>query len=193
VSGAPPQRARLVDPESDGDRTTAALISSLATRLIILHYTSGVSVVGSLLAGLSLAGRETARTAEGARLRRALLASPVTRNGDALWAALRIGDMAAGLPATPVIEHVRNDLALLLAPDLAEALGSIPIPPPLRSRAADTPLGGANFVDCLLGLWAHSREITRSIEALGALAPSAPSTTFEGAASIDESGSPLLR
>jgi hypothetical protein len=192
VSGAPPPRARLVDPEGDADRTTAALVSSLATRLIILHYTSGVSVIGSLLAGLNLAGREAARTAEGTRLRRALLASPASRNGAALWAALRIGDMAAGLPATPIIEHVRNDLALLLAPDLAETLGSVPIPPPLRSRGADAPMGEANFIDCLLGLWAHSREITRSIEALAALAPSAPST-FEGAGAVDESGNSLLR
>jgi hypothetical protein len=182
---------RLVDPEGDSDRTTAALISSLATRLIILHYTSGVSVVGSLLAGLSLAGREAARTAEGARLRAALAASPAARNGEAIWAALRIGDMAAGLPATPVIEHVRNDLALLLAPDLTETLGEIPVPPALKSRGANAPPGEANFLDCMLGLWAHAREITRSVEALASLAP--PPPTFAGGTAGAEPTDRLLR
>jgi hypothetical protein len=192
MSGGEPPKVRLVDPEGDADRTTAALISSLATRLIILHYTSGVSVIGSLLAGLTLAGHEAARSVEGARLRRALAASPAARNGEAVWRALRIGDMAAGLPATPVIEHVRNDLALLLAPDLEEALGETPAPPALRSRSADTALGEANFLDCLLGLWIHAREITRAIEALAALAP-ASSPTFEGGRPSEDPTRSLLR
>lgn len=185
-------RAMLVDPEGEGDRTTASLISSLATRLIILHYTSGVSVVGSLLAGLSLAGREAARSAEGAKLRRALLASPAARNGEAIWAALRIGDMAAGLPATPVLEHVRNDLALLLAPNLAETLAEAPTPPALHSRGADAPPGHANFIDCMLGLWIQAREITRSIESLATTATSPP-PTLEGNGDAQETGNSLLR
>ena len=185
-------RARLVDPEGEADRTTAALVSSLATRLIILHYTSGVSVIGSLLAGLSLAGRDAARTADGARLRRALLASPAARNGETLWAALRIGDMAAGLPATPVVDHIRNDLALLLAPDLAETLSAVPIPPALQSRAAGAAPGEANFIDCLLGLWIHAREITRSIEGLARLTPAEP-PVFEGGNAADGHTSQLLR
>jgi hypothetical protein len=183
---------RLVDPEGEADRTTAALVSSLATRLIILHYTSGVSVVGSLLAGLTQAGQEAARTAEGARLRRALAASPAAQNGEAIWRALRIGDMAAGLPATPVVEHVRNDLALLLAPDLDKALGETPTPAALSSRATGGPPGDANFIDCLLGLWIHAREITRSIEALATLAPADPAT-FEGGSPGDDPTRTLLR
>ena len=192
MSEADLPRARLVDPEGEADRTTASLISSLATRLIILHYTSGVSVIGSMLAGLTLAGREAAKTAEGARLRRALQATPAARNGDAIWAALRIGDMAAGLPATPILDHVRNDLALLLAGDLAETLAEPPAPPAMGSRGVAGSLGEASFLDCMLGLWVHSREVSRSIESLAGLADQAP-PIFEGGIAAGEPGPSILR
>ena len=192
MSDAAPPRVRLVDPEGEADRTTASLVSSLATRLVILHYTSGVSVIGSMLAGLTLAGREVARTAEGARLRRALAATPATRNGEAIWAALRIGDIAAGLPATPVLDHVRNDLALLLADDLAETLAQPPTPPAMGSRSANGAPGEANFLDCMLGIWAHAREITRSVESLAGLAATAP-PVFEGGIATGDPGASLLR
>lgn len=184
-------RALLVDPEGEADRTTASLVSSLATRLIILHYTSGVSVIGSMLAGLAAAGREAARTAEGARLRKALQASPASRNGEAIWAALKIGDIAAGLPATPILDHVRNDLALLLADDLAETLAEPPTPPAMGNRGGDGSLGEIRFLDCMLGIWAHAREMNRSIESLAALA--GPMPTFEGGTATGEAGPSLLR
>ena len=184
-------RARLVDPEGEADRTTASLVSSLATRLIILHYTSGVSVIGSMLAGLTLAGREVARTAEGARLRKALAASPAARNGEAIWAALRIGDIAAGLPATPILDHVRNDLALLLAEDLAETLAEPPTPPALGNRGTTGAMGEVSFLDCMLGIWAHARELNRSIESLAGLA--GPLPVFEGGATAGDTGPTLLR
>lgn len=192
MSDAAPPRVRLVDPDGEADRTTASLVSSLATRLIILHYTSGVSVIGSMLAGLTLAGREAARSAEGARLRRALAATPAARNGEAIWAALRIGDIAAGLPATPVLDHVRNDLALLLADDLAETLAQPPTPPAMGSRAGEGALGEASFLDCMLGIWAHAREITRSVESLAALAVTPPAV-FEGGVAAGDPGAALLR
>jgi hypothetical protein len=182
----------LVDPEGEADRTTASLVSSLASRLIILHYTSGVSVIGSMLAGLTLAGREVARTAEGARLKARLEASPAARNGEAIWAALRVKDMAAGLPATPILDHVRNDFALLLAPDLAETLVAPPTPPAMGGRSAEGTLGEASFIDCMLGLWAQAREITRSIDALAAQASKEPPVFSEGPASGD-AGATLLR
>jgi hypothetical protein len=185
-------RALLVDPEGEADRTTASLISSLATRLVILHYTSGVSVVGSMLAGLTLAGREVAKTSEGARLKRRLESSPAFRNGETLWAALRIGDMAAGLPATPILDHVRNDLSLLLVDDLVEVLAQPPAPPALGSRLSAATAGEANFLDCLLGLWAHARETTRSIEGLASLAPTTP-PVFEGGPVDGSAGTSLLR
>jgi hypothetical protein len=186
-------RIRFVDIEDEAGRTTNSLICSLATRLVILHYTSGVSVVGSLVAGLAAAGREVSRTAEGSKLRRAILASRAADNGDAIWAALRIGDIAAGLPPTPVLDHVRNDLALLLADDLGEALASPPLPPHLRSRAAGDALVEPTFLDCLLGLWVHARDITRAVEAIAALVQT-PTSDFEmGPAADPASGNRLLR
>jgi hypothetical protein len=192
MSSAPLPHAMLVDPEGEADRTTASLVSSLASRLIILHYTSGVSVIGSMLAGLTLAGREVARTAEGARLKARLEASPAARNGEAIWAALRIKDMAAGLPATPVLDHVRNDFALLLATDLAETLLAPPTPPAMGGRNVEGSLGEANFIDCLLGLWVQAREVTRSIDALAGQASREPPVFREGPGSGD-AGPTLLR
>jgi len=186
-------RIRLVDIENEAGRTTNSLICSLATRLIILHYTSGVSVVGSLIAGLAAAGREVSRTAEGIKLRKAILASQVASNGDAIWAALRIGDIASGLPPTPVLDHVRNDLALLLADDLSEALASTPLPPDFRSRASSCPPPEPTFIDCMLGLWVHARDITRAVEALAALTQR-PTSDFETGPAVDPaSGDRLLR
>ena len=97
--------------------------------------------------------------------------------------------MAAGLPATPILEHVRNDLALLLAEDLAEALAQPPAPRALGSRDAAGPPGNANFLDTMLGLWVHAREITRSIESVGRLAAE-PAPLFEG--TPGEGASPAL-
>ncbi|MBX6320841.1 MAG: hypothetical protein IRY94_03350 [Rhodospirillaceae bacterium] len=169
ADGARP--VRLIDAPDEFGRTTASLIASLATRLITLHYTSGVSVIGSLLAGFAAAGREVARTAEGARLREALLALPAARNGEALWSALRIGDWASALPPSPVLDHVRNDLALLLAADLEETLATTPIPPETASRPRRVETAPVTFIDCTLGLWAHAREIVGAIETLAAQAP----------------------
>jgi hypothetical protein len=192
MSGAGVPHAMLVDPEGEADRTTASLISSLATRLVILHYTSGVSVIGSMLAGLTLTGREVAKTAEGARLKAKLEASPAARNGEAIWAALRIKDMAAGLPATPILDHVRNDFALLLADDLAESLLAPPAPPAIGSRSVEGTLGEASFIDCMLGFWAQAREIIRSIEALGGLASTEP-PIFRAGPTNGEADANLLR
>lgn len=162
---------RLIDSADEAGRTTATLFASLATRMIALHYTSGVSVVGSTLAGLAEAGREISKTAEGARLRRALEASGVRDNGEMLWKALRVAGWTEGMPVSPVLDHVRNDLALLLADDLAETIDNVPAPPETRvGRSAGRP-AEINFLDTMLGLWVYSREIVRSVEMLAASAP----------------------
>jgi hypothetical protein len=165
---------RLVDAPDEFGRTTASLVSSLATRLIALHYTSGVSVIGSLLAGFAAAGRDVARTAEGARLKQALLATPAGHNGEALWSAMRIGDWASSLPPSPVLDHVRNDMALLLATDLEETLATTPIPPEFGTKARSVDPASATFIDGMLGLWAHAKDIVSAIEALAAKAPEPP-------------------
>lgn len=159
-------RVSLVDTPDEAERTTASLVGSLAARLIALHYTSGVSVIGSVVAGLAALGREVSTTAEGARLRRALEAGPAGRNAEALWSALRIPEWAAGLPPSPVLDHVRNDLALLLAGDLRETLEETPIPPQSYAAREAPEAGEVNALDTLMGLWAYSREIARAVETL---------------------------
>ncbi|WP_298918695.1 hypothetical protein [uncultured Roseobacter sp.] len=162
---------RLIDPPEDAGRTTASLFASLASRLITLHYTSGVSVIGSTLAGLAEAGREISKTAEGARIRRALEASAIKENGDLLWNALRVTGWTEGMPAAPVLDHIRNDLALLLADDLAETIENVPAPLENKVRQSGNVPANINFIDTLMGLWIHSREIVQSVEAMARLAP----------------------
>lgn len=170
-----PDRAniRLIDPPEDAGRTTASLFASLASRLITLHYTSGVSVIGSTLAGLAEAGREISKTAEGARIRRALEASAVKDNGELLWSALRVTGWTEGMPAAPVLDHIRNDLALLLADDLAETIENVPAPLENKVHRSKTVPAAITFIDTLMGLWIHSREIVQSVEALARSAPEA--------------------
>lgn len=163
---------RLIDPPDENGRTTSSLFSSLASRLITLHYTSGISVIGSTLAGLAEAGREISRTAEGARIRRAIEASAARENGELLWTALRVAGWTEGLPPAPVLDHVRNDMALLLADDLGETIANVPAPLESRVHRTGAVPVAINFIDTLMGLWVHSREIVRSIEALASTAPS---------------------
>jgi hypothetical protein len=170
----PAPKVRLVDAPDEFGRTTASLVSSLAMRLLTLHYTSGVSVVGSLRAGVAAAGREVAKTIDGMRLKQALLASQAGKNGEMLWAALRIGDWASGLPPSPVLDHIRNDLALLLAEDLSQSLSTVPMPGESRALVRDVEPQPVTFIDCILGLWIHSREIVNAVELIAATAPNGP-------------------
>ena len=160
--------ALLIDAPDEAGRTTATLFTSLASRLIALHYTSGVSVVGSTLSGLAAAGREISRTADGARIRRAIEAGAVKANGELLWKTLRVAAWTEGMPPAPVLDHVRNDLALLLAGDLAETIENVPAPPESRVQQGSRLPPDVNFVDTLMGLWVYSREIVNSVELMAA-------------------------
>jgi hypothetical protein len=157
---------KLIDPSDDADRTTSTLFASLATRLITLHYMSGVSAIGSTLAGLAVLGAEISKTAEGARIRRALAASQACANGERIWKVLHIASLTGGVPASPVLDHVRNDLALLLSNDLNEVVANPPSPQEARPRRIAAAPIESTFLDTTLGLWAYSREIVLSIEAL---------------------------
>lgn len=185
-------RVRLVDAASGPGRTTATLVASLAARLGTLHFVSGGAAVGSLVAGFAALGRELRRTAPGARLHRAIESARAGTNGEALWSALKISDWASGLPPSPILDHLRNDLALLLADDLEDTLGLLPIPGEAAGEQAPADDGQpASFADCMLGLWAFAREITCAVDALVAASPVAgdvvaPSPDFERAG-------PLLR
>lgn len=143
------QRVLLVDDDEQAGRTTASLAGSLATRLLTLHYTSGVSVVGSIIAGLAALGREAGRTVEGARIKEALEQGRGAANGEAVWSAMKIGDWAAGLPPSPILDHVRNDLALLLAEDLDKALEQPLAPPEARVRSQAPVVEEVTCVDCI--------------------------------------------
>ena len=161
-----PERVRLADAPDESGRTTATLVASLAARLATLYAVSGAAAVGSLVAGFAALGREVSRTADGARLRRALERGRIGANGDALWDTLRIRQWASLVPSAPVLDHLRNDLALLLAPNLHETLALLPIPgePAGASAAAEEP--PTEFLDCIVGMWAYSREMVAAVEAL---------------------------
>jgi hypothetical protein len=161
-------RVLLVDSPDGPVRTTATLVASLAARLATLHMVSGADAVGSLTAGFAALGREVSRSAEGARVRRALEKGRASTNGNALWSTLRIGEWASGLPAGPVLQQLRNDVALLLADDLEDALEVLPIPSEPAGAEGKGSSEPATFLDCVMGLWAFSAELVRSVEALAA-------------------------
>jgi hypothetical protein len=154
---------------------------------------SGADAIGSLTAGFAALGREVSRSAEGARVRKALEGGRAATNGNALWSALRISEWASGLPASPVLQHLRNDLALLLADDLEDTLELLPIPSqPVGAQPLENS-ESATFLDCVVGLWAFSTELIRSVEALTAptLMPAGFVAAAEGPS--PEAESSLLR
>lgn len=188
----PLERVRLIDGADEPGRTTATLIASLAARLGVLHLISGADAVGAMTAGFAELGREVSRTAEGARLREAIEAGRPGANGNALWKALHLEGWVSSMPPSPVLDQLRNDLALLLVDDLEETLRLMPIPgQSVGAKGARQP-EASTFADCLLGLWAFSRELIRSVEALAA-----PTASAEGvrhaAGSEPEPEGPLLR
>ena len=158
---------KLVDAPQEA-RTTATLLASLAARLTTLQFISGPTAVGSIVAGFAALGRDVSKTAEGARLRRALERGRASANGEAIWDALKIEPWIASVAPSPILDHLRNDLSLLLAGDLLETIELLPIP---GSASGDVNAGAepaADFLDCVLGMWAFSRELVRGVEALAA-------------------------
>ena len=167
------RRARLVDAPDEAGRTTTTLLGSLAARLAVLHVVSGADAIGSILAGYAELGREVARTADGARVRRALETGRPGQNGNAIWKTLGLETWVSTFPPSNMLDQLRNDLALLLADDVDATLELLPIPNELTGSTAATE-ERALFLDFLLGLWAFSTEIVRAVELIAAptLAPS---------------------
>jgi len=161
--------ATLIDAEDTAGRTTATLVASLAARLVALHLISGADAVESLTSGFAELGREVSRTSEGARLREALCGSRVATNGEAIWTALRIGAGASSAIPTPVLDQLRNDVAILLAEDLSDTLGAMPIPAEARAPALPPPQEPVTFLDFIIGYWVFSKEVVASIDALAKL------------------------
>ena len=186
-------RVRLVDAPEEAGRSTATLLASLTARLATLHLISGADAIGSLAAGLASLGREVAGTAEGAQLRRALERGRAGTNGPAMWSTLRIDDWASSLPPSPVLDELRNDLALLLADDLDQTLELLPIPPePASARSAMEP-APATFVDFTLGLWAFSLEVVRAVESMTAPTMGSVPPVVDPERPPPEAGGELLR
>ena len=157
-------RVRLIDRSEGPQRTTATLVASLAARLASLYFVTGADAMGSITAGFCALGREVSRTVEGMRIREAIEKSQAASNGDALWDTMRIGEWASTMPASPVLDQLRNDLALLMSDDLKATLRFMPIPPHKTGLSAVAAPERSNFVDCVMGLWAFSRELVRAVE-----------------------------
>ncbi|HEY8340330.1 MAG TPA: hypothetical protein VIK95_10700 [Egibacteraceae bacterium] len=194
AAGTETAAARLADPDEQ-PRTTAALVASLAARLAALRLVSGADAFGSMLAGYAAVGRRVAATADGARLRAALERSSAAENGRALWEALGIDDLAARSPS-PVLDHLRNDLALLVADNLDAALD--PPPAPAHGAHGDGTPGEdqeepVTVVDYLVGMWACARETVAGIEAAAAATLPPPGAVTPGPAAPPPTDGPLLR
>ncbi len=189
----PADRVRLVDAPQEAGRSTATLLASLTARLATLHMISGADAVGSLTAGMSRLGREVAATAAGAQLRQALESGRAGTNGPALWSALRIDEWASSLPPSPVLDQLRNDLALLLADDLQPTLELLPIPAEPSEGADAVEPAPLTFVDFTLGLWAFSLEVVRAVESMAAPTMGSVPPVVPGAQPPPERGGELLR
>jgi hypothetical protein len=186
------ERVRLIDCADEPGRTTATLVASLAARLGVLHLMTGADAVGAMTSGFAALGREVGRTAEGARLREAIESGRPGLNGNALWKALHIQEWISSMPPSPVLDQMRNDLSLLLVDDLEDTLQLMPIPGQSVGAKGSKQPEAATFTDCLLGLWAFSTELIRSIEALAAPTISTDEVRSNGTPDPKPEG-PLLR
>ncbi|HZS53236.1 MAG TPA: hypothetical protein VFA65_02450 [Bryobacteraceae bacterium] len=188
-----PGRVQLIDEPEGPGRTTATLVASLTARLATLRLVSGADAIGSLTAGFAALGKEVSRTASGARLRRALEVSRAGNNGDALWTTFQMKTWLAGLPASPVLDQLRNDVALLLASDLTDVLTVLPIPCTSSPGRIEDEKEPSTFLDCAMGLWAFSKELVRSVEGLAAATASEQAEFVPSDETADDENGPLLR
>jgi hypothetical protein len=184
-------RVKLVDDAAESGRSTATLLASLSGRLGVLHVITGGTAIGSLAAGLAALGREVSATSEGARMRQALASGRAGPNGEVIWDALRIGDWLSAQPPAPVLDQLRNDVALLLAQDVDETLELLPIPPEMTGSAGAQEVPRAEFLDFAVGYWAFSLEVVRAFAALAG--PTLGPDYAVGEGTPAEPAGPLLR
>ncbi len=157
---------RLVDEPDRAGRTTAALVASLSGRLAALSAVSGADVVGALAAGVAALGRQASGTAEGRRLREGLAHGRPATNAALLWQQLGIDRWLSTMPASRVLDQLRNDAALLLVDDLAQTLDL----PPLVAEptGADRPAAPEVIdpLDLVVGMWVLARDTVDLVQAL---------------------------
>lgn len=145
-------------------RDTAAALGSLMARINTLHLISGAQAVGSMVAGLAALGRSVALTAEGARVRESLTATRLGANGETLWSTLGVDAAWSAIPPSPIIEDLRNDLALLLANDLEAVLAEVDRVEPSDHIGPLREPESCDCIDLVLGLWAWSRELVGVVD-----------------------------
>jgi hypothetical protein len=182
----------LLDDAPDGPaRTTRTLLASLVVRTRTLALLSGSQAVGSLVGGVAALGREASAHGEGARIRAALQRTRPGVNAEMLWSTLRLGDFASIVPPTPVLEDLRNDIALLLADDLDPALAE------LDALSLSAGLGlvrepqNVDVLDVLVGVWVLGRFVGDAVELLSASASA--ETQAAEPDEVDAQDGPLLR
>lgn len=164
---------RLVIHEPPGatPRNTRNLLASLIARVQTLTVISGAQALGSIISGLAELGREAATTAEGRRLRSALESTRLAGNGERLWGALSLDATTSVLPPTPVLQDLRNDVALLLAPDLDTVLAELPTLPLDGAIGPVREPKDVDVLDVVMGLWAFSREVLQTVDQIAASHP----------------------
>lgn len=161
-------RVVLADALDGAPRTTETLLASLVVRVRTLGLLTGAQAVGSLVAGVAAVGHEVSRGAEGGRRRRVLEQTRSGVNAETLWSALELGHLASLVPPTPVLEDLRNDIALLVADDLAQAVAR------LDESSLESGIGLVrepqpfDVLDFLVGLWALGGFVADTIELLSA-------------------------
>jgi hypothetical protein len=182
----------LID-EEDAGRTTVTLLASLAARMAALYVMSGADAIGSLTAGFAAYGRELSQTEHGARMRRALAASRIGSNGEAIWKALRIDQWASTIPPSPVMQQMRNDVALVAAGDIADAIAQLPVPAhPSGIRGLPTPID-VNFLDFTLGLWGYAKEVVAALDSLAEPTMNREPTIIRNNSEEHSNGGSMLR
>jgi hypothetical protein len=185
--------AEFVDDSTDVSRRTTTLLVSLLTRAATLSAVTGAQAFLSMIAGLASLGRATSETVDGHRLRERLAQGRVRENLELLFAKFGLGAMVAGSPPTPLLEDFLNDLALLLAPDVGDVVDAA-----LVGAAGGAGVGllvagqPVDPVDVVVGLWAFSREVAASIEALQGISDR-PLSRLTEPVEVDPSGRRLLR
>ncbi|MEA3203448.1 MAG: hypothetical protein QOI63_1123 [Thermoplasmata archaeon] len=164
ASQAPCLQVEAADAEGLSARD---LLASLNDRLRVLPATTAHAAVGSLAAGLTLLGQQARGSGQGAELHRAIAASRVGANGEALWRHFGIARWVECMePCSPFRQGAWDCMLLLEDPaELAKLLAQ-PLPA-YRPRLTTglPPVADATFADYLVGTYLHAVHTAQVIEA----------------------------
>jgi hypothetical protein len=159
--------ADFVDHPTEVGRTTTTLLAGAMTRAATLSAITGAQAVASMIAGLAALGRAVAETVEGQHMRDAIDRGRLRENLDLLFGGLGLGALASASPPTPMLEDFFNDVALVLAPDVADSIDAA-----LVGAASGSSVGvlrtaeKVDPIDFVVGLWAFSSEVATTLREL---------------------------